>query len=758
MYQIKDLLLPFIGQGILISAKFIVENNNNIKNEQCDLYKTRKKQLDILKNIIKEEEYENYAIGINGKWGSGKSVLISSLINDCSKNNTYYIYIQPMISDTRQSLIKKFQDGVAKLMRNHGIYSGRNSSLNKYFKEILQLVYFNNKVTLADFIDITSDDSYYKDLKKELQEDINLLLDKGSKKLLVIIDDFDRVDEDKQREILWFIKEVIDFKGCVTIIALDYENLRDNKVVTPIYLEKFIATQIPLVDVEFNEIIEFHAKHILNEELYENEFAKKILLEISNNINNYHNNIIKRINNYYENEKSQIYKHNTNEDSVNKKMSDLDELINFANKRESCIDNSRRVVHFLKEIKNTIILIDKLYKNRLDGEGLLKSINVSEIIYFFNYIKVFYNDIYQSIIKAKGINEYLSKFNHENTELEKRYFGIILGDIIPDSINIGVFKDEYKELIHINSVNLIKDLFINYHFMKNNIELLTNSEKCLKEIAQRIKILGKYVIKLYKQEKIEFTTILEISAYRNNYKNMVYLKYYLHEVCQLVDEGKINKIHYEDKSRIELILEDLEMNNIYQYKYVLINLLVIATLNKNNNNLLLNDINENNKLFEEMKNYSINNNLIKDIDNIVNLEGLIELLFKKISAYEYQVIDVEVLNKRLQEFIVNCRYIDKLKEVKFNNQYRRFPENINEVKQTLRHFDQQEVIKYKDIYIFQNIIDIIIRGNVKDYECKLNIINIFKKLKLQDNCDEYLLLNIMVNVEKVLKLNENIDK
>lgn len=798
MYGIKEVISLGIFHVILISLKFLLENKENkASNSEINLYETRKKQLSILKDVLINSEYEHYAISINGEWGSGKSLLISALMDECRKSDYYYVYIKPMISDTQESLIREFQTGVSKLMKNNGIYNGRNSSLNKYFKEVLKLVQFNNKVTLVDFMELTSEESSYKDLKDELQEDINLLLSNGSKKLIVVIDDFDRVSEDKQLEILSFVEEVINFNGCVTIIALDYENLRDNLIVTPIYLEKFIATQIPLVDIEFDEIIKFHTKNILNESFLENDFSKKILLEVNNNINDYYKNIVNRIETYYKNRKDTITKSKGNDEIKKKQQEELDKLFDFAIDREKYNNNSRRVIHFLNEIKNTIILVDKLYKDRGEGQELLETVKVSEIIYFFNYIKVFYNKAYEYIVREKGIDEYLSELNRKNRKLEEEYFKVILGDIIPKNISIyGLFTDESKELNKINSLNLIKDLFINYHFTNNNIELLTNSEVCLGQIdnnsisisenfldtiqvyqkaifkhsnnieqtTNRIKSLIKYVIRLYEEEKIDFVSILELATYKNNYRDMLYVKYYLKEACKLVDEGKINKLYQKDKIRIQSVLKDLEITNISQYRHIFVELLIISTLDINNDidiDNLLKGLEGNNILFEKMKKYSIDNGLINEKNTITDLRELLNILLKQLKKKKYNVIDLELLNKRLEEFLLNYKYINKLNQIEIYinsvnlDRYKELAEyfniaDANEAKELIKDLAQKKEIDSDMMHCFQDTIKFIIRENAVDDECKSNIGTIFKKLKKEDCWNEYGWLDIMVNVERIL--------
>ncbi len=805
MYGVKYIILALIGQMNLASIKFYLENKtNDTKDEVCNLYETRKKQLDTLKDIIRDSNYENYAIAITGEWGSGKSELITSLIKDNNKEiNNYYIYIKPMVSDTQESLIREFKKSISKLMKLNGIYSGRSSSLDKYFKEILQLLQFNNKVSLSNFIKWRNNNSSYKELKEELQDDIDSLLNKVeevyNKRLIVVIDDFDRVDEEKQIGILSFIKEVIDFKGCITLIAMDYENLKNNEVVKPGYLEKFVAIQLPLVDIKFEEIITFHAENILNKDCIDNDFSKKILIEIKDNIYNYYNNIEIRIANYYENENERIEKSKNNKDKKLKNKTGLKELMDFCTERKKHIDNSRRVIHFLKEINNTIIVIDKLYKDRNDGEKLLDTVRASEVVYFLNYIKVFYKDAYEYLVKVKGIEEYILDLNRKNRQIEKKYFEVILGDIVPKLDYY--FKDENKELSRSNTLNLIKDIFINYHFTKNNIELLTSSQKLVTEIDnnnicitddflkniqayqraifecseskekqfQRIERLVNYIIVLYNEQKIEFLNLVYIADYKNNNRDMTYVKYYLKEICRLIDEKRVKKFDDTNKRAIQSFLSQLEMHNILQYKYILNELLIIALLNDANDddiNNLFNDVIETEHLLKKIKKYSIDMGLIKEDKNIESIKDMVNLLLERTRDKEYKIIDLELLTKKLEEFLLNCEYINKIKQSKVDtdtiDRYKELSQyfsvkNTNEAKEILNDLAKEPVMDTNMIICFQKLIKFIINeknvGQI-NHSCKSNIRKIHRKIK-QENCyNNHQWLNITVNVERILSFNK----
>ncbi|PHS36564.1 MAG: hypothetical protein COA82_00935 [Alkaliphilus sp.] len=122
MNEIKYAVIFLMIQVLLISLKFWLKNKKN-KNSNCndiELYKTREKQLVHLCETIENIDHENYAIALNGEWGSGKSVMIDAFRKRSEEQGNYCIYINPLVSDTQENLIKKFKRDLGILMKKMG--------------------------------------------------------------------------------------------------------------------------------------------------------------------------------------------------------------------------------------------------------------------------------------------------------------------------------------------------------------------------------------------------------------------------------------------------------------------------------------------------------------------------------------------------------------------------------------------------------------------------------------------------------------
>ena len=793
-YSIKDTFVPICWQIVFISVRYEINKLQSYSvGEDVKLYKSREKQLRVIVNIIKNFNNDNYAIALTGEWGSGKSVLIEQLINRIQREN-YYIYIKPMISDTRETLVKEFKKSISKIMNKQGIYTGRNSSVNKYFNEVLNLIEFNNKVTLSSLVmKNSSNDILYKELKDELQEDINSLLMNYKKKLLIVIDDFDRVEESKQFEILSFMKEIVDFKGCITLIALDYKNLLNNKIVNRLYLEKFVATNIELVNVDFYEIIKFHCCNILKEEELKNDYSKKILHEIVDNICSYYDNIEKRVVDYCNKIKDDLKKTKSNE--KDKKEEKLQKFYDFAMKHFENLNNSRRVIHFLEEISNTLIIIDKIYEDREEENKFFYTINSSEIIYFINYLKVFYKECYDNIIEFGGIEEYSIYLMRNEKYLEEEYFKIILGEIIPSENYLNIVSNEKKYLKRDNSLNFIKDVFVNYFFDDNNFELITESEKCLNEIDnsnmfikddfeenikkyqesifrfsknddeinRRINILQKYVVCLFQEGKINFVCILEMATKKRNNNNIKYVIYFLECTDKLILEGKVKGLFENDKRKINSILDDIEFESIVYYKYIFIELLNSLMLFKNERGevaKIFENIYKSQKVFSKMYDYCIKNKLISNDIEVSKLSDLLQYLLQQLEEKNYKIIDIKLIKQRANEFIKIEFYLHNLKNADIYseidlNKYKKMSDNFiidneDDIFIYLKELSKCEIIDSDIISCFQQLIKYIVNNNINvDNEDKKVIKNIYERMRIEDCWNEYAWLDISIDMEKI---------
>jgi hypothetical protein len=183
----------------------------------------------------------SFAIGINGKWGIGKTSLLRFIKEDLESNSNIVIDFSPWTNKNADHIIEDFfttlrnrlaceHTGVASLMDD---YAEKLADANiDYISKVVGI--FKSKRSVAN-----------------LKEDINTAIKEIGKRLVIIIDDLDRLDKAEVVEILKLIRNNGDFANTFYIVAYDKNYLREalkelNQHEPATYLEKIFQVEFKL--------------------------------------------------------------------------------------------------------------------------------------------------------------------------------------------------------------------------------------------------------------------------------------------------------------------------------------------------------------------------------------------------------------------------------------------------------------------------------------------------------------------------------
>ena len=259
MYLIFKIMIIFIViLVILINViKFLgLKESNNIKDE---LFPTRIENIEKLEKDIK---HGKNSILINNDWGNGKTFFIKNFIEKYDKKYEF-IYIKVPYFDTKTEFRKKILSEIHRIFKKNKIITYSLRDLMSYFNindEDIKLGFINfnfNKLLNDD-----ADDDY-REVLINLRDNLNYL----EKKVVIILDDFDRIENKKQiLEVLNFIGELnIELNESITLITLSsYEKLvsiikEDKEEITEgrKRLEKYFDKIFYLSNPNFFELIDF---------------------------------------------------------------------------------------------------------------------------------------------------------------------------------------------------------------------------------------------------------------------------------------------------------------------------------------------------------------------------------------------------------------------------------------------------------------------------------------------------------------------
>lgn len=208
----------------------------------------------IASKIINSSFENSFAIGINGKWGLGKTSFMDLIKRkiDEDKNGIIEIDFNPWYSHSEKAVIVDFFETLQnKLSPANTSFS---SQIEKYSNKLVEL----NKNTLTQSIQLTS--SIFSDEKSlaDLKRKINKTLERLNKKIVIYIDDLDRLDSTELLEVMRLIRNTADFRNTFFVVAYDRNYVlnaleKHNPINLQNYLDKIFQLEITLP--YFNKVI-----------------------------------------------------------------------------------------------------------------------------------------------------------------------------------------------------------------------------------------------------------------------------------------------------------------------------------------------------------------------------------------------------------------------------------------------------------------------------------------------------------------------
>ena len=206
------------------------------------------KEVEYLTNVIikQTDESKTWSIAITAPWGTGKTSfvnLIKEQINNKYKNDVEIIDFVPRNCKSVETIQEDFFSTLASVLSK---YNSRCSHTIKKYMASLQLIEDSGFIDkIVSFYHIWN--------KGDIKDDIQKAISDIQKKIIVFIDDFDRLDRDEILEVLKLIDSNATFKNLVFVTAFDKEQVNkmlgdDYKTPNACFIDKFFNHEynIPL--------------------------------------------------------------------------------------------------------------------------------------------------------------------------------------------------------------------------------------------------------------------------------------------------------------------------------------------------------------------------------------------------------------------------------------------------------------------------------------------------------------------------------
>jgi len=211
----------------------------------------------IIKNM---QVKESIVFAVCGKWGSGKTTFLNFLTHYLKENDSIIIVqFNPWWFSGKENLLLQFFNTLNVVLGKDGTKLEKVTKHLKIFSKILGLLSSSAPI-ISPFLkpakDITDElnnllTEANNKTAAEIKEEICNELEKFEGKIVVLIDDIDRLTADEIRELFTIVKAVADFPNTVYILAFDkevviraLEKVQEGKGED--YLEKFVQVPIEL--------------------------------------------------------------------------------------------------------------------------------------------------------------------------------------------------------------------------------------------------------------------------------------------------------------------------------------------------------------------------------------------------------------------------------------------------------------------------------------------------------------------------------
>ncbi len=197
---------------------------------------------------------ESLTIGLYGKWGEGKTSVINLLKKKLDKQEDIICFtFEPWLYSNTEQLMSMFFKDLSDCVGNKYNQNKLSKIFNSYAEAFEVISHIPEPTGFAKFLSkllsfIFKNLSCQKTLL-QLKVDIENYIKSFNKKILIIIDDIDRLNNNEIQQIFQLVKMLGNFKNTIYLLSMDDEIIANSlkevqKYDGYIYLEKIV--QVPL--------------------------------------------------------------------------------------------------------------------------------------------------------------------------------------------------------------------------------------------------------------------------------------------------------------------------------------------------------------------------------------------------------------------------------------------------------------------------------------------------------------------------------
>lgn len=231
-------------------------DDNPLKNPDEDFLNRKSIANQVKRLIVGNKSKNSLALGIVGDWGNGKTSFMNFVEKSFENEDEYIIvHFNSWLNISINSIIQDFFSTVQKEVSKYSIDVSKE--IRTYGNNVLSINKNSTTETLLNTMKILPENSLSENFKN-----LNELLNKLNKKVIVFFDDLDRLQPNEVFEVLKLIRNTASFDVFNYVVGYDknYLNkaLEKNDIPFPDkYCEKIFLKEFPLPLITQSQINDF---------------------------------------------------------------------------------------------------------------------------------------------------------------------------------------------------------------------------------------------------------------------------------------------------------------------------------------------------------------------------------------------------------------------------------------------------------------------------------------------------------------------
>ena len=212
------------------------------------------KYAELVSDKILNSSFKNaFAIGINGKWGIGKTSFIDLIKRNTSTDkNVIEVNFNAWNSQDSSAIVTDFFNLMVEEITP--FHDSLPQTFSKYSSQLLELDNGSNS-SIGVFLNLFKKDSSLVNLQNEIDNSLKEI----GKKIIVFIDDVDRLNKKEIQEVVKLIRNTANFRNTFFVVAYDRNYVLNalkalNNFNINSYLEKIFQLEINLPSFENNKL------------------------------------------------------------------------------------------------------------------------------------------------------------------------------------------------------------------------------------------------------------------------------------------------------------------------------------------------------------------------------------------------------------------------------------------------------------------------------------------------------------------------